>query len=1129
MSEPVKISSYDIVNQELKITFKDPSPFSNDQPIKVSFVDRQSNQSTDFSVKVERLEGGDGFSVNLNRISFKAEKKDIIDIFVYVDEDTSVRLLKSVPELKERSLKYMQTPYQIDDQNIAILYLTTKNELSILYGSKSEVYKSFCTFIEDKTFVKDLHISNNELMMTAGQINFTMFEDYYFVITKRKSNDSTIIGCKKVDNHTVALNLLSRNWSLKSRYDLFLNLKIGRVIQTLRIHIKDDIGPRKEFGLIDTENEKLKIMPYITAKGEVAFVGVDHWLYDYERSSKEILDIHYDQTSIKDNKLIISYDPEIVTELLADKQWSLEIKNSKNTDSLLIHPDYYTINNNYLEIDLKRALSPSKFKMDEKWEFYLKAYLPEQDLLEIYKLKKQSVWTSGNNQRYYKPFSLDETTDVILYISTKNDLGLLFGDKFTYKKLTYTSISSNISIEGLNFFEGSFEFRLSDIEISKIEMLRIVFIERNSKDTWTIDINPSTILDNGKIMVSLEEFVDRYQYNKSRWNVHIEIAHGNIIETGKIGCFYDELAPKHLRYYDPIATRGNTVFVPYLTIYNELSFVVNDNVNVDNERISPNIAITDFTMNQAKLKGTISIELSEVESFQINHIMLKYRGKADEDIEYKIPVIRTEDRGEKRFVTFEIDVTNYEFQPFYWDLYVLIDLEGLIYPVKVKNPSKEVKVNIDNKIVQYSYEFTNGYFIYPYISGANTLALTYREKPMYESTAYKFKENLAYYTYRIFKKYFDRKDIWLAYEKFSEGAQDNGYYFFKYCYDNNKKKDFYYIIKKDSPDYENVAYMKDKVIEFMSFRYMLLMYASKLLVSSESKGHVYDIRIQKGKLKNALTKKKHVFLQHGVTALKRVDYVFKKTQNNAVDLFVATSDYEKNIIKKYFGYNDDEIITTGFCRWDVLEDKSGEKKEIFVMPTWRTWMDDLPEEQFIESDYYKNYVGFFKSEKLKKLLVDNQVKLSFYIHPKFKTYIDSFNVENENIKIYQYGEEKVNELLMHSSMLITDYSSVAWEMYYQKKPVVFFQFDVEKYNAFQGSYLDMDTELFGDRVFTVEELENSVQEYIERDFKEKDEFASLRSKYFKYVDKKNCERTYKAIKAGLKKKKGMQKIQGNKK
>ncbi|MED4224282.1 CDP-glycerol glycerophosphotransferase family protein [Neobacillus cucumis] len=1127
MPEPIRFSSYDIQDHLLMVTFKDPSIFQLDKTVKVGISERNSDSLVDYTVDLVRIGTEFGFYLDLNTVPFLLENKTILDLYVYTDDETAARLFKPVPELKERSLKYVQTPYHINAEKIAVLYLTTKNELSLIYGNKAEIYKSFCTFIHDRTFVKDLKVTDKGLEFGSG-IHFNQLEDFYFLIDKRKSNQSTVIPYE-LYNETVVLDLKSQTWTLKSRYDLFLHIKVGRIIQAFRIHVKDEYAQRF-YDLVDIE-EKLKLLPYITTKGEISFVAVDHWLYDYERSTKEIKDLQYDKLIVTQNKLTIHYNQEQISEILADKKWSLEIKSTKNTSSLLIDPTYYNFGSDYLEIDLAKALAPSKFHVNEKWEFYLKAYNSETDLIEIFKLKKQTVWAAGNNERYFKPVSLSDSMDAIVYISAKNDLGLLFGDKFTYQKLMYTQISSNISIQDLRFSDEGIQFKLSDIPPHKIEMLRIILTERKAKDNWTVEIDPSVMAKQGTIFLDLSEFIDKFQYSKSRWDISLEVAHDHLIESGKIGTFYDELAPKHLRYFEPIATRGNTVFVPYLSIYNELVIVVNEKTNVDNERVAPKLALTDFSMSGSKIVGTVEVEVADVDQFTVNEIMLKFRGKADENIEYKLPVTSFHFNGSKGKAGFEIDVAVYEFQPFYWDIYLLIDLDGSIYPVKIKNPSSEVKEQIDTKITQYSFTYDNGYFIYPYISGANTLALTYREKPSYEANAFKIKENIAYYTYRLFQKYFDRKDIWLGYEKFSEGAQDNGYYFFKYCYENNKKKDFYYIIKKDSPDYENVAHMKDKVIEFMSFKYMIYMYAAKLLVSSESKGHVYDIRIQKGKLLQALKKKKHVFLQHGVTALKRVDYVFRKTKNSAVDLFIATSDYEKNIIKQYFNYNEDEIAVTGFCRWDVLEDTSGEEKEIFVMPTWRTWMDDLPEEQFVESDYYKNYVGFFQSERLKKLLDNNNVKLSFYIHPKFKTYIDSFHVENGNMKIYQYGEEKVNTLLMKSSMLITDYSSVAWEMYYQKKPVVFFQFDVDKYTAFQGSYLDMETELFGDRAFTVDELVDSVEEYIGRDFKEKEEFGTLRSKYFKYVDKKNCERTYKAIKAFIKKSKnkGNATPKGNKK
>lgn len=393
-------------------------------------------------------------------------------------------------------------------------------------------------------------------------------------------------------------------------------------------------------------------------------------------------------------------------------------------------------------------------------------------------------------QRNVQSLQLTKDSHLMVYISAKQDLGIQVGDPSIFQRQNYTKVETKIAIEGLNISEGRLQFKLADIKPNKIEWLKVILKARKSNEKWEEEINSSSITTQGVVTLQLGEFVEAYQYTKLRWDISVEVAHDGIIETGKIGLFYDELAAKHLRYLPAFANRGNNVFVPYLTIYNELALVVNDPMAINNEMISHEISITNFDMNGPKLTGTVNVTLTDVDSFTINNIMLKFRGKADELIEYELPVDSTDSKGSKCAITFEIDVTNYEFQPFYWDLYLLIDINGAIYPVKIKDPTSEVKNNIDNKISKYSFTFDNGYFVYPYISGANTLALTYREKPSYESNAYKIKENIAYYTYRLFKKYFDRKNIWLGYEKFAEGAQDNGYYFFKYCYDNNKKVTF---------------------------------------------------------------------------------------------------------------------------------------------------------------------------------------------------------------------------------------------------------------------------------------------------------------------------------------------------
>src|SRR5699024_1185573 len=175
------------------------------------------------------------------------------------------------------------------------------------------------------------------------------------------------------------------------------------------------------------------------------------------------------------------------------------------------------------------------------------------------------------------------------------------------------------------------------------------------------------------------------------------------------------------------------------------------------------------------------------------------------------------------------------------------------------------------------------------------------------------------------------------------------------------------------------------------------------------------------------------------------------------------------------------------------------------------WLDDVSEEKFLNSDYYKHYTNLLNSNKLNKLLLENDIIIHFFIHPKLKAYISNFHTISENIRIYEFGEIQINHLLMRSSLLITDYSSVSWDFYYLKKPVIFYQFDYETYERVQGSYLDMNTELFGDRAFDENNLINLIKVYVERSFMEKEKYATQRKEYFQYIDQNNCERTFNEI------------------
>lgn len=57
----------------------------------------------------------------------------------------------------------------------------------------------------------------------------------------------------------------------------------------------------------------------------------------------------------------------------------------------------------------------------------------------------------------------------------------------------------------------------------------------------------------------------------------------------------------------------------------------------------------------------------------------------------------------------------------------------------------------------------------------------------------------------------------------------------------------------------------------MSIRHMIYTQAADLIVSSDSRYHTYAMQCRHSIFNRYLRKKKFVFLQHGVIALKRVD------------------------------------------------------------------------------------------------------------------------------------------------------------------------------------------------------------------------------------------------------------------
>lgn len=363
------------------------------------------------------------------------------------------------------------------------------------------------------------------------------------------------------------------------------------------------------------------------------------------------------------------------------------------------------------------------------------------------------------------------------------------------------------------------------------------------------------------------------------------------------------------------------------------------------------------------------------------------------------------------------------------------------------------------------------------------------------------KLKLAWFDRLIYKK----KDIWIVGER-PYKAQDTGYHFFKYMRENHPERNVYYVIEKDSPELPNVAPLGN-ILYFKSKKHILYSLVATRIIGSHHPDYLYPIRTSRYK---KAVKGIKVFLQHGVMGTKNMVANYGKNAFSFyTDAFLVSSDFERNMIIKDFGYNPKEVHVTGLSRFDsLLTDDIKKKRQILIIPTWRDWLSN--EDAFMESEYFSRYRDLVNSPVLHSIAKNNNLEIVFCLHPNMQVYTKYF--KDAPVKVISQGEVEVQQLLKESALMITDYSSVAFDFSFLYKPIIYYQFDRDLFIGKNPSHLDLDRDLPGDIVTELDELLNRLNFYAENDLKMLDEYKLRANKFIKYRDGHSSERIYNVVK-----------------
>lgn len=374
---------------------------------------------------------------------------------------------------------------------------------------------------------------------------------------------------------------------------------------------------------------------------------------------------------------------------------------------------------------------------------------------------------------------------------------------------------------------------------------------------------------------------------------------------------------------------------------------------------------------------------------------------------------------------------------------------------------------------------------------------------------------LAYWFSRIFKS---NKPIWIVNDR-PHNAGDNGEALFTYLMKSPvaKTHKIYFMLSEKSPDYERLSKV-GPVLKYYSRQHKLKFLQADKIISSIGNDLPINPFGKSRKYYNDLYKADFIYLRHGVAKDDQSRWLNKFNKNYRLINSSAKREHEAVSSGNYL-YSKDQTVLCGLPRFDNL--KSDNKNKIVILPTWRRNLQGMKNEyselrsynaSFAESDYCKFYNNLINDEKLLKVMREKGFTGDFYLHPVMSSQAKDFK-GNDVIKVHNKIANYQKEFA-ESNIMITDFSSVAFDFAYLKKPVIYSQFDKDSFydtHSWDRGYFTYEDDGFGMITQDVETTRDAIINYIMNGCEMEQKYKDRVDKFFAYTDRNNCKRMTEAI------------------
>lgn len=352
---------------------------------------------------------------------------------------------------------------------------------------------------------------------------------------------------------------------------------------------------------------------------------------------------------------------------------------------------------------------------------------------------------------------------------------------------------------------------------------------------------------------------------------------------------------------------------------------------------------------------------------------------------------------------------------------------------------------------------------------------------------------------------------WLFGERRGNAAEDNAFALFEYCLEKRPDIDAYYVLNQEAPDLASFPW-KNKLLIKGTREYRLQLRVAGHFLFTDS---AFDI-LESNDLVMEYSHVNHIYLTHGYLAYSPGVY---QQRLQYIDAVVCTSHEDVMAASAAWGFPVSKFLRSGLARWDKLASHSASPREILLCPTWRKslnssfWKgegqpsaDDI--EHFQQGEYFKAISSLLSSEQLLNVLRSHNLRLKIALHFRLNRYLYLFKkIESDLITVAYSGT--LPALLQDAALLITDYSSIMWDMAYMEKPVICYQFDKAEIlsERQKESFSLADDALPFTITFNQEDTISALEEYATKSFQLAEHEQLLLDNFIPSRNGGNCERT----------------------